>query len=82
MESNTNSIITVLEVLRSYERLNLSTKLRLDVNKFHSGLIEVLADNGEKIDFSSDDYKGSIIYFTEGRSPSRQKWEFFIYQVS
>ena len=57
MESN--DIITVLEVLKSYEKLNLSNELRYDKDKHEIGLIKVFADFGEKIDFASSDYKSN-----------------------
>ena len=59
MESN--DIITVLEVLKSYERLNLSIELRYDQEKYQTGLIKVFADCGEKIDFESSDYKSNWV---------------------
>lgn len=59
MESN--DIITVLEVLKSYQKLNLSIELRYDKDKYQTGLIKVFADCGEKIDFESSDYKSNWI---------------------
>ena len=55
MESN--DIITVRNILESYERLNLAQTLKFDPSKIQNGLIEVFADHGEKIDFNSSDYK-------------------------
>ena len=59
MESNSSSIITVLDVLQSYENLNLATELAYhDKNgKADTGLIRVFADHSHKIDFSSADYE-------------------------
>ena len=55
MESN--DIITVHNILESYERLNLASRLKRDSSKLQNGLIEIFADRGEKIDFKSSDYK-------------------------
>ena len=57
MESN--DIITVREVLKAYENLNLSSELRLDKNKYQNGLIKVFANFGEKINFKSSDYESN-----------------------